>query len=180
MCAKWRSGESQTKCDNVRLMPKRVRFFPGQVLTAADFEADQTYHIEMRRLHNRVLHGTGIASGLAVSVDGGTSAAISPGVALDPSGREIVVESAARVNVGAVSGAVCFITIQYVETSSDPVPVPGPTGHENTRITESYSLAVASSDPALNPSSAAIALARLIRQNGTWVKDSGFRPLHAR
>ena len=44
-------------------MAKRVRFFAGQLLTAADFEAELTYHTEMRRLHNCSLHGVGIVEG---------------------------------------------------------------------------------------------------------------------
>lgn len=36
---------------------KRVHFFVGQPLGAADFEAEQDYHRRMRHLHNRVLHG---------------------------------------------------------------------------------------------------------------------------
>jgi hypothetical protein len=62
---------------------ERVRFFDGQLLTAADFEAEQKYHLEKRRLHNRMLHGFGVVDGLRVSVAGGTDATVvvSPGFA---------------------------------------------------------------------------------------------------
>ena len=63
----------------------RVRFFEGQLLTARDLEAEQTYQMEKRRLHNRMLHGVGVVDGLAVSVEDLPSAPaiVSPGLALD-------------------------------------------------------------------------------------------------
>ena len=72
---------------------ERVRFFDGQLLTATDFEAEQRYHLEKRRLHNRMLHGFGVVDGLGVSVADGTDAAVvvSPGFALDRRGNEIIV-----------------------------------------------------------------------------------------
>jgi hypothetical protein len=72
-------------------VPERVRFFFGQLLTANDFETEQTYHIIMRRLHNRLLHGAGIVEGLRVSADDDQSGAVvvlSPGFALDGLGRD--------------------------------------------------------------------------------------------
>jgi hypothetical protein len=50
-------------------MSKRVRFFAGQLLTAADFEAELTYHTEMRRLHNCSLHGVSVVEGAQRSED---------------------------------------------------------------------------------------------------------------
>ena len=68
--------------------PRRVRFFSGQVLTAEDLAAAQEYLRGMRRLHNR-LHGYGTVSGLDVEVGDG-EVHVTPGVAIDPLGREIV------------------------------------------------------------------------------------------
>ena len=47
--------------------PRRVNFFDGLLLTAADLAAEQEYHRGMRYLHNR-LHGYGTVSGLEVTV----------------------------------------------------------------------------------------------------------------
>jgi hypothetical protein len=69
--------------------PRRVNFFEGQLLTAADLAAEQEYHREMRYLHNR-LHGYGTVSGLDVDVTRG-QVRVSPGLAIDAFGREIVV-----------------------------------------------------------------------------------------
>jgi hypothetical protein len=69
--------------------PRRVNFAEGRLLTAADLAAEQAYHREMRYLHNR-LHGYGTVSGLEVVVTRGR-VRVSPGMAIDVLGREIVV-----------------------------------------------------------------------------------------
>ena len=48
---------------------KRVWYFQGQLLSAADFETEQSYLRAKRRLHNRWLHGWSevvVAPGLAL------------------------------------------------------------------------------------------------------------------
>jgi hypothetical protein len=86
---------------------KRVRYFAGQLLTAADFEAEQRYFLERHRRHNRLLHGWGVVSGLEVSSDGnrGGSVRVGPGFALDCVGDEIVL-CEPRVQALPVEGSV--------------------------------------------------------------------------
>lgn len=69
--------------------PIRVGFVEGLMLTAADLTVEQEYHREMRYLHNR-LHGYGTVSGLEVVGTRG-HVRVSPGMAIDVLGREIVV-----------------------------------------------------------------------------------------
>src|SRR5918994_5495222 len=47
----------------------RPRFFPGQLLTDQDLNRLQQYVIDKNRLHNRYLHGWGVACGLEVVCD---------------------------------------------------------------------------------------------------------------
>ena len=70
-------------------MLERVRFFAGQLLTAEDFEPEQNYFREKRRLHNRMLHGSGVCKGLGVSMDDGQrdTVLVSPGFAIDGLGN---------------------------------------------------------------------------------------------
>jgi hypothetical protein len=58
--------------------PRRVNFFHGMILAAADLAAEQEYHREMRYLHNR-LHGYGLVSGLEVTVARGR-VRVDPGI----------------------------------------------------------------------------------------------------
>jgi hypothetical protein len=71
---------------------KRLNYFNSQFLVAKDFNDEQAYHRNLRRLHNQLLHTWGIATGLEVKPVSGNSRQISvtPGVAIDKEGREIV------------------------------------------------------------------------------------------
>ncbi|CAN5303761.1 hypothetical protein BH20ACT5_BH20ACT5_11530 [soil metagenome] len=80
---------------------RRVHYFPGQVLTAEDLQAEQDYHREMRYLHNRIL-GYGVVHGLEVSAGDGSVLLVGPGVAIDRRGREIVLAGEVRIDVAAV------------------------------------------------------------------------------
>jgi hypothetical protein len=154
---------------------ERVRFFDGQLLTAQDFQAEQEYQMESRRLHNRMLHGVGVAAGLAVSVDDGTGAVVlvSPGFALDGNGNQILVEVPVRIDLGICTGDVCFITIEFTETATDPVPgVIG--GVEFSRMTEGYAVRVAMEDPGESTNAPHLGLARLTRVEGRWAVDQTY------
>lgn len=70
---------------------RRVNYVEGQILTAADLRAEQEYHRQMRHLHNRALHGSGIVEGLEVEVTGADEVWVTPGLAIDARGREVVV-----------------------------------------------------------------------------------------
>src|SRR5580698_6941999 len=80
---------------------ERLNYYEGEFLGAADFEAEQEYHREMRRRHNVGQHTWGIVSGFdlvqipngAVDPNGGLPEVdiyVQPGMAVDGFGREIV------------------------------------------------------------------------------------------
>lgn len=71
----------------------RPRFFPGQLLTDEDLNRLQNYVIDKNRLHNRYLHGWGVACGLEVVCDPCTPGGVivRTGYALSPCGDDIVV-----------------------------------------------------------------------------------------
>ena len=82
---------------------ERPRFFPGRLLTSDDLAQEQTYVREKRKLHNRALHGFGVVSGLKVSSQSG-GVVISPGIALDCEGNEIVIEAPQSLSPQPQSG----------------------------------------------------------------------------
>jgi len=71
--------------------PRRPRYFSGQLLTAEDFEAEQSYHLEARRRDTRHLHGWGVVSGLDVTPSSSGGVVVEPGLAIDGMGRAIVI-----------------------------------------------------------------------------------------
>lgn len=70
---------------------KRNHYYNGKLLSVPDFEAEQRYFNDKRRLGNRFLHGFGVACGMQVVAVSPDRLSIEPGVALDGYGREIVI-----------------------------------------------------------------------------------------
>jgi len=73
----------------------RPSFYEGQVLRAADLDLGQAYARGTMARHERYLHTPGIAVGLELTVDNSTGivqVTLSPGVAIDVTGRQIVVD----------------------------------------------------------------------------------------
>jgi hypothetical protein len=77
---------------------RRVHYFSGQLLTPEDLQAEQDYHRAMRYLHNRLL-GDGVVHGLDVTLGGGSTVIVGPGIAIDPCGRELVLPDDVRVDL---------------------------------------------------------------------------------
>ncbi len=75
---------------------RRPRYVTGQLLTAEDFDREQQYVLDRLRRHNRSCHGMGVVSGLELRVRG-PAAIVSPGLALDCLGDEIVLPAEATV-----------------------------------------------------------------------------------
>ena len=72
------------------VVQKRVRFFDGQFLQDQDFIDEQHYHVDRERRLSRTLGITGIVTGLAVSKGGPYELTISPGLAIDTLGRQLI------------------------------------------------------------------------------------------
>src|SRR5687768_10799673 len=79
----------------------RLNYYNGQRLEADDFRQEQQYHIFVRRALNRSLYSDGIAAGLEVTAKEGDlhKVVVSPGLALDQLGREIILREEAEVQV---------------------------------------------------------------------------------
>jgi hypothetical protein len=114
---------------------KRMRYFNLQFLRDNDFKDEQKYHLFMRRLHNRNLHGWGIVNGLEVTASG-TDVSVAPGLAIDSEGQEMVLTQATALPLNTYStGTTVYITLKHDEKDSDPNSgLEGAKGH--TRITE--------------------------------------------
>jgi hypothetical protein len=97
------------------MLDLRPRFAEGQVLTAGDLTAEQTYLIAARRRHLLSGHTPGIVFGLEPSLQNGV-VTVSPGLAVDRAGRELIVSEATAASSGpatAGSGSELGIYVQY-------------------------------------------------------------------
>lgn len=86
---------------------QRLRYFFGQLLTQRDLSAEQAFHLLLQRLTQREAFGTGTVAGLRVvaeldSTQTPLSVYVLPGLAMDPDGRELLLESPACVVVADV------------------------------------------------------------------------------
>lgn len=99
----------------------RNRFFTGRLLTAEDLELEQQYVREKLKQHNRYLRGFGVVSGLAVSRSSGNAVTITPGLAIDCQGNEILVEEPLRHSLPESEGETIFLAIRYAEQAPHPV-----------------------------------------------------------
>lgn len=159
--------------------PKRVHYFHGKVLSAEDFTAEQEYLLDKFRRHNRYLHGVGVVNGLEVSISGDASAGwkviVSPGYALDPWGREIVIPASHEQAIACIDKAT-YVCLHYAERETDPSPVVGEVGDaelfEHSRIEEFFSIKFEASDAC---SEDGIRLARLKCKKDSWKIAKKFR-----
>ena len=97
---------------------ERPRYFAGKLLTAEDLELEQRYHIEKRRLLNRMLHGAGVVSGLDVVAGTGDTVTVEPGLALDACGREILICEPQQLTIPA-GGEPVSICLLYTEVETE-------------------------------------------------------------
>jgi len=120
---------------------KRVHYFDHQFLKVHDFQAEQNYHLEMRRLHNRLLHGWGVVDGLEVKQKGKRDITIEPGMAMDSQGREILVSSPVTCKLVSVeSNTHVFIALGYQETWEESDHYSSGGIEDYTRVTESLKI----------------------------------------
>lgn len=137
--------------NNNKLLPfSRNRYYKGKMLTSLDFEAEQRYMNDKRRFLNTMVTGSGIVCGLNVVSLDDQSILVESGMAIDETGREIVVENSIVKKLSAISGFdslktnnVC-LGIRYIETPAQPVyainRLDNDKEYENNRIEEGYEL----------------------------------------
>lgn len=106
---------------------ERLNYYNGQRLEASDLKTEQDYHIRTRRWLNKSLYSAGIARGLEVRIitEGPKKdtpyVSVSPGLALDNEGREIILLEEETVEVCSFSGTDAstvvgnYLVIEYAE-----------------------------------------------------------------
>src|SRR5512143_1280417 len=116
---------------------KRPNYFTSQFLVEKDFNDEQSYHLNSRRRHNRVLHSSGVVDGLGVTFVVGTQITVVAATAIDKDGREIVLADPQVYTLAprGIGGRDVYLTIAYQELF-DPADQDSQEVNEFTRITE--------------------------------------------
>jgi len=171
-------------CDRPGL--RRNRYFAGRLLQVEDLQAEQDYVIGRLNRRNRLLHGAGIVAGLQVTVepgeDGGPAVVVAPGLAFDPAGREIHLDSPCRLPLPASDDAL-GVWLRFDEQPCRSVPAMGEPsdGADGTapaqpsRIVETFIATLSAA-----PDDEAVAVGRVQRHRGRWRLDPRFEPIRAR
>ena len=158
---------------------KRPHYFDGQLLNPADLNREQEYHLGQRRLHNRMLHGTGVVSGLDVSAAGRSSPraiAIEPGLALDSAGREVILTAAVELTIRE-DCLPQYVVVEYTARETDWVAAPGEDAPRIGSRIEDGSIVRLTADLS---SETGVAIARIVRTSSGWTIDSTFEPTRPR
>ena len=91
--------------NNNQIYPfERNRYYPGKMLTSADFQAEQNYFNNKRRFLNNMMYGAGIICGCGVFSLDDLSLLVESGAAIDGLGREIVIESSVVKKLSSIEG----------------------------------------------------------------------------
>ena len=116
---------------------ERNNYFFGKLMTVRDFFAEQHYFNEKRWLINRMINGWGVVCGLNVCLKENTTDTIiiTPGLAIDCLGREILICEPQEVslndvvppfepsseNINTNNLAIC---LEYFDCKTEPVNIP--------------------------------------------------------
>ncbi|MCR5101267.1 MAG: hypothetical protein K6B41_07910 [Butyrivibrio sp.] len=113
---------------NNQLYPfERNRYYRGKELASADFQAEQNYSINKARFMNSLMYGSGIVCGCGVFSLDDLSILVESGVAIDGTGREIVIESSVVKKLSSIEGydklksTMASLLIKFKETNVHPV-----------------------------------------------------------
>lgn len=146
--------------------PQRNNYFYGKLLDEASLRKEQEYFNQKRWLLNRLGLGSGVMCGLQV-VNQDDQVCITPGVAIDALGHEIVVPTATLINprkitdyngkpTGAEITETGYLCLVYRECLVEPIPVlvtdcEHPNGALPSMIQESYCFLVKDGAPPALP-----------------------------
>ena len=148
---------------NAKYYPfERNKYFYGKLLSVDDFELEQRYTNNKRRMTNRYLFGMGVVAGLYVVRVDEKTLSIEKGFAMDYSGREIVVENPVIKKLSMLEGYqasieegekdYAYLCLEYDEKETGAVnnlAGNGTLGEEQVynRISESYRLYLTEAEP---------------------------------
>ncbi|MBO4899215.1 MAG: hypothetical protein J5509_02900 [Lachnospiraceae bacterium] len=142
---------------NSQLYPfERNRYYPGKMLTTADFQAEQSYHINKMRFMNSLMYGSGIVCGCGVFNLDDLSILVESGVVIDSTGREIIIDSSVVKKLSTIEGfdqinsEIVSLCVRFKETDIHSVYAVGHTDadqdYEFNRISEGFELFLVNKD----------------------------------
>ena len=128
----------------------------------------------MRHLHNKVLHGPGVAAGFEVSISNGSSSlsvVIAPGMAIDEEGHEIILHTPIKLPITDKQSPQ-YVTVEHTEKETDWVVSPHGGQKVPSRVEDCLLAKLVT-----EPQEYALAIGRIALGPSGWDVDPTFQPL---
>lgn len=130
---------------------ERNHYFYGKLLTVRDFEDEQRYMNDKRRINNVLTKGAGVISGLSTVMIDEKTISLETGMALDYMGREIIVPESVTKKLNVLDGFKeiknyenVYLCLEYAEKKKDKMhsitEVTSTEEVDYNRVEESYHL----------------------------------------
>jgi len=159
---------------------KRINFFKGFLTTEKDWNDAERYHIDKRRLHNRMLHSPGIVFGysgdlrVTARARGDLSVEVQPGYAIDGMGNDLMIQDATIRNISLEEFRLpqtIYIVLRYYEELTDFIAYKENLEYKgHRRVLESCKVELSQSEPDITRE---VELARIYLEKGvTRIRDA--------
>ncbi len=152
---------------------KRINFFKGFLTTEKDWNDAERYHIDKRRLHNKMLHSSGIVYGYASDLKvnararGDLSVEVQPGYAIDGMGNDLMIYDATIRNINLEEFRLpqtVYIVLRYYEELTDFIAYKENLEYKgHRRVLESCRVEITQTEPDL---AREVELARIYLEKG--------------
>lgn len=152
---------------------KRINFFKGFLTTEKDWNDAERYHIDKRRLHNRMLHSPGVVHGYASDLRvtararGDISVEVQTGYAIDGIGNDLLIHDATIRNISLEElrlPQTIYIVLRYYEELTDFIAYKENLEYKgHRRVLESCKVEVSQTEPDINRE---VELARIYLEKG--------------
>src|SRR4029079_2577332 len=159
---------------------KRINFFKGFLTTEHDWNAAEAYHIEKRKVHNRLMHTPGVVFGVGADLRvvararGDLSVEVQAGHAIHGQGRELWLPDAVIKNISPEEYRLpqtIYVVLRFYEELTDFIAYKENLEYKgHRRLLEASKVAVRQTEPDL---SREVELARIYLEKGaTRVRDA--------
>jgi hypothetical protein len=159
---------------------KRINFFKGFLTTEHDWNDAERYHLEKRKLHNRLCHAPGVVPGysgelrVAARQRGDLSMEIQPGYAIDGMGNDLVLwETQIKTIIPEEYKLpqTLYVVLRFVEELSDFIAYKENLEYKgHRRVLESCKVEISQTEPNIKQE---VELGRiLLEKNANRIRDA--------
>ncbi len=152
---------------------KRINFFKGFLTTEKDWNDAERYHIDKRRLHNRMMHSPGVILGyqgdlrVQARARGDLAVEVQPGYAIDGMGNDLMIFDATIRNINLEEFKLpqtIYIVLRYYEELTDFIAYKENLEYKgHRRVLESCKIELSQTEPDIGRE---VELARIYLEKG--------------